>query len=143
MNSLLSSVSGLLPLAIASIASSESADAQTSTGVWWILGAAGAAVIFNQLVTAWNNLTGRFKEREGTGPQYQRVEVCEAMHKTITDAIEEVERRQTHRMEETEQRHSVRTEGLRREIKGDVSGVHKRIDEVLKGVSRLEGKVNQ
>jgi len=31
---------------------------------------------------------------------------------------------------------------MRQEIKSDIGGVHKRVDEILKGVSRLEGKLS-
>lgn len=126
MNDLLTPVSGLLPLVMAQIASPGPDD--RSLAVWWLLGLAAAAVIFNQLSDAWRKLTGRFKEREQPGPHY-------VLHSTCIDSHNKLEAT----LREIDEGHEERTEALRRELKADTGGVHKRVDEVLKAVSRVEG----
>jgi hypothetical protein len=135
MTSILSSISGILPLAIAGIAATQvpqvsNSPSSENLAIWWILGAAGAAVILNNILDAWRKITGNFKERESAGPEYVQKSDCKDVHKTMTD-----------QWEEAEQRHTTRTESLRQEIKSDIKGVHKRIDEILSAVSELKGKI--
>jgi len=127
MNSILPALTGLLPIAIASVASQES---ETSLGVWWILGAAAAAVMFNQLITAWNNLTGRFKERENNGPEYVTRQACHEAHEKLENCLKE-------------QEHAFETKltEFRNEFGRGIKGVHQRVDSILSAVSELKGRV--
>jgi hypothetical protein len=68
------------------------------------------------------------REHEHSG--YQTVNHCASMHAQIKSD-----------MDRTEARHEARTEALRIEIKEDVKGVHGRIDDVMRGLSRIEGKL--
>lgn len=131
MNSLFPTIAGLLPIAIGVVASQETSSSDSVT-VWWILGAAGAATVFNQIVTAWNNLTGRFKEREGQGPEYITRANCHDAHKMTEQVIKELEAKMEAKVNE-----------LHALIREDVKGAHKRIDIILSAVSKLEGKVDR
>ena len=46
-------------------------------------------------------------------------------------------------LREMDVRHTARTEKLRGEFKNDMRGVHERVDEVLRAVSRVEGKLDR
>lgn len=147
MNTLISSISGLLPLAIASIASAETsaaatpADAQITAAVWWILGAAGVAVIFNNLFSAWTNLTGRFKEKEGAGPEYVTRQACHEAHQKTEATIKEREENLEQTITELENKLESKSNELRVIVRADIAGVHKRVDAILAAVSELKGRV--
>ena len=117
----------LVPLVLAQFIGGEAAG---KGALLWLLGLAAAAVIFNQVVMAFRNMTGRFAERV-PGAGFQTREGCATVQQHVTA-----------RIDAAEQRSDTRDETLRREIKEDVKGVHKRSDQILAAVSRLEGKVD-
>lgn len=121
-----STIGGLLPLGIAASLPPEPSD--TTQAVWWIVGAASAAVIFNQLVTAWNNLTGRFKEKEGAGPEYVSRVACHQAHDKLSVVLKEID-----------QQHERRTEALRLEQKKDMVGLHDKINTVAIITGEIRG----
>ena len=127
MNNTISSLASLLPLCMAQLPAAKPTEIGT-----WLLSAAAVTVIASQGIALWNQITGRFKERETSGPSYVQVRDCTRSHTDLATTIEK-----------QEDRHQQRTEALRLEIKNDIKGVHDRINEVLAGVSRVEGKVNQ
>lgn len=102
-----------------------------SAAVWWLVGLAAVAFAFNQIVVAWRSMTQRFAERDGSGPRYQTAARCDELHRKIEAGMATVD-----------ERHSHRTDALRREIKADVEGVHSRINDVLRAVSTLGGKID-
>ena len=149
MNSIIPTISGLLPLAIGAVAAPQ--DTETTVAVWWIIGAAGAAALFNQLVSAWNNLTGRFKS-EGTGPEYvTRVNCHEAHQKTeavlkASDAqreksIADLEEKIENTFNRLDEKLESKQNEMRTIVRADISGVHQRVDAILAAVSELKGKV--
>jgi hypothetical protein len=117
--------------------------------VWVMVGLAGLAVIVNQVIAAWRNITGVQAKREIQQPleikaaqefaakahehnEFQRLAHCKEMHSQIET-----------QMRDEEERQDVRMDDLRREIKVDIGGVHKRIDAVLAAVSNLGGQITQ
>jgi len=107
----LASGAALLPIVLAQLGGEG-----TNTLLWWILGLAGAAVLLNQLALAYRNLTGRFEEKNGSSG-YRRRSDCMEIHRDEKRAFNDFARKS----EEGDQQ-------LRLEIKGDISGVHRRID---------------
>jgi uncharacterized protein HemX len=126
MTDLISATAALSPLVLAQTAAAQ----PDQPAVWWIIGLAGAAVIFNQVAQSWKTLTNRFRERDSGGPRSPTEAECESRHNLISTQLQNI----------TEQAQG-RSESLRQEIKKDLGGVHQRIDEVLRAVARLEGKV--
>ena len=63
---------------------------------------------------------------------YVQKTICKLLHIEVAKHLRE----ETERIEKAEEN----TEALRLEIKNDVKGIHDRINDVLKAVSRLEGK---
>ena len=99
--------------------------------IWWILGAAGAAVILKNLIDLWNSLTGRFQQNQA-GPDFITRAACHEAHTKVEDKIDEFEKK-------LEAKHTE----LRNIISKDVAGAHKRIDQVLAAVSELKGEVKR
>jgi hypothetical protein len=117
MNEHISNLAAISTLGLAQVA-----DPAGSSVLLWIAGAAGAAVIFNQLFSAWARLTGRFKEKEHPDPR----------DKFLTDALTALE-----------DRHSQRTENLRLEMKKDISGLHEKINRTTEAVGELRGELKR
>jgi bifunctional pyridoxal-dependent enzyme with beta-cystathionase and maltose regulon repressor activities len=129
-------MSALLPAGLAAVAASQTPssapDSSTAVGIWWLVGASCAAVIFNQLSDAWQKLTGRFKEREPNGPEYVTRQACHTAHTQTETHFKEMENRVEAKVTEIR--------GIFRE---DIQGVHNRINDVLEKVSELKGKVSK
>jgi hypothetical protein len=126
MSDIISATTAIAPLILAQTAAAQ----PDQPAVWWILGLAGAAVIFNQIAQSWHTLTGRFKRLESSGPRCPTEAECDARHRLVEEHLVKIG-----------DQAQARSEALRQEIKKDVSGVHTRIDDVLRAVSRIEGKV--
>lgn len=127
------SLSGIIGLSLPFLAQLAPAPAgaptEHSAAIWWLMGLAAVAVAFNAISSAWERLSGRFAERRGDGPEYQRREDCMAMHNGLTDVMQRINRE-----------HAERTEILRREIKSDMSSVYDRIESKTDGINnRLTG----
>ncbi len=112
----ISSIVSVAPLVLAQIP----AVGATEVGQWLLAGAA-VAVIANQGMSFFKNLTGGFaRKRSAADPDFSTRELCDQRH-LMVDA---------------------RLESQRMEIKSDIKGIHNRIDDVLKAVSRLEGRTS-
>ena len=125
LNNAVSSAIALVPLALAQVPAVGASELGN-----WLLACAAAAVIANQGMMFFKNLTGSFARKQTPSVDaYQSLGDCEKKHALITKQIAGISG-------ESE----IRFEKLRLELKDDVKGIHKRIDDVLRGVSRLEGK---
>lgn len=114
----------LSPLVLAQIASVKG---EHSVAVWWILGLAGAAVMFNQISEAWTRMTRRFQDRTPDGAQIQSVEECRRVHQGVTKAFEDLDR-------DIEQV-NVRTEER-------VGKIHSRLDGIVALLHELKGAIS-
>ncbi len=161
MSDIISASAAMAPLVLAQAATAQ----PDQPAVWWILGLAGTAVIFNQLAQSWKTITNRFKEREQPGPHVATIEDCEKRHLTIDNHLSEMERQAVCRGEKLREETLARAEKLREEaldrgellrketeaaatalrleLKRDIEGVHSRVGDILKAVSRIEGKVDK
>ena len=120
MHDAINSAFALLPIVLGISLGSESA----TPILWWILGLAGCAVAFNQVSQAWRRVTGGFETR-AAGTEHRKRADCIEIHKTVTSSLKDIARDSA----ESDDR-------LRREIKTDIDGVHRRIDDVQKAVSK-------
>ncbi len=125
MNDAISASLALAPLALAQAP----AIGATEIGQW-LLVAAAIAVIANQGMAFFRNLTSQFTKKPSSDSYTSQME-CEKKHAAIASQLDTFS---------TDA--ETRNEKLRLELKGDVQGIHKRIDDVLKGMSRLEGKTS-
>jgi len=89
-----------------------------SSGVLWIVGLVGAAIAFNQLVQGWNNLTRNSASVSGASEARKRSD-CIEIHKVANT-----------RMKDIEGSIDDSKTSLRLEIKKDIDGVHRRIDDL-------------
>lgn len=127
MNNAISSALSLAPIVLAQ----SPAIGATELGQWLLAGAA-VAVIANQGFSFFRNVTGGFQRKQSTSDDtYTPTSVCNKQHTGLTAQIAKLS---------TDA--EARSEKLRLELKDDVKGIHKRIDDVLRGVSRLEGKTS-
>ena len=127
MNDLLSSCVGLsLPLLTAQMPSTEQ-----SAAIWWLFGLAAVAIMFNQISSAWARLSGKFAERPSIEPRAVTELACKDRHAGL-DA----------RLVKMEERLQSSTEALRLEVKGDIKGVHSRVDDILGAVRELSGRLS-
>jgi hypothetical protein len=106
VSDLITSAGALIPLAAA-----VSMPSQENAAIWWILGLAGVAVMFNQVTQAWRSLTGRMVERP-SGEDFQPKHECEQ-----------------------------KMDSARREAKADMENLHSRINIVLREVSQVCGEI--
>lgn len=139
MNSeLLTSLAALIPCTVAQIGGLQS----DSSLMWWLLGLAFIAVIFNQAAAAWKTLSQRFEEKPA-GNQYRSRRDCIEIHADLKQDIKEMNRRS----EENDN-------ALRLEVKNDVRGIHGRLDltntriadmctTMTGAIRELSGQVNQ
>jgi hypothetical protein len=161
MSDIISASAAMAPLVIAQAASSQ----PEQPAVWWILGLAGVAVVFNQIAQSWKTITNRFKEREQPGPHVATIEDCEKRHQTLDNHLSEMERQVVNRGEKLREETLARAEKLREEVltraevlrketeaatnairlelKADIGGVHDRVSDILEAVSEIAGKVNK
>ncbi len=98
----------------------------------WLFVLACVLATANYGFTFWKNITGGLQKKQSTRDDvYTSLADCEEKHAAITMQLF---------------KHSTDTEArfekLRLELKEDVKGIHKRIDAVLSGVMRLEGKTS-
>ena len=121
MSDMLSTLVGLSLPVLAQLAA---APTDRSAAIWWLVGLAAVATAFNQVSSAWGRLSGRFQERHGDGPEYQRREDCQFLHKDLAAVLDR-----------TNREHSERTEQLRKEIKHDISQVYERIEDKTEGIN--------
>lgn len=97
---------------------------------WLIVGLASLLVMLNQGL----KLSDRFKPKDFVPP----------LHAQFAERAE-FERYVQHNSEEHAALHSRiggAERGLRQEIKTDIQAIHERINDVLKAVSRMEGKIS-
>lgn len=117
----LSTIAALLPLVIAQIAASaQPATAQPTQQtlmLWWLLGAAGVAVLLNQIITAWRNLTGNLRESPPPATTYRKRDDCLAIHNELKADLGKL----SSRIEITDA-------DQRKIQREDINGVHRRID---------------
>ena len=111
-------VSSFIGLSLPVLAQLAPAGGDSNAAAWWLIGLAAVAVAFNAVSSAWIRITGRFQEKRGDGPEYQRREDCIELHKDLTTVLDRMNRE-----------HADRTEALRKEIKADISQVYERIEE--------------
>lgn len=97
----------------------------------WLFCAACVLVILNYAMSFWKNITGGLKETPPPAQTYVQRTICKLLHIGIEKKISE----QSERIEKAEED----THSLRLEMKNDVKGIHDRINEVFKAVSRIEG----
>jgi len=90
-------------------------EAQTNAALWWILGAAGAAVMLNQLVQAWRNMTGGMLRKPDDDQARKR-----------TDCIE-IHKRTNNRINGLEAESEAGDTSLRLEIKADMTAISKEL----------------
>jgi hypothetical protein len=128
MNNPISSFIALMPLAIGQMpAASESEIGR------WLLAFAAVAVIANQGITFWKNISGGLKETPPPAQTYVQKTICKLLH----IEIDKHHREETERIDKAEEN----TEALRREIKDDIRGIHDRINLILCVVGELKGKL--
>ena len=94
-----------------------------------LLGGAALAVIANQVQQLWRSNTSAFRRESGT-VEYQSRENCDKMHAGLGSQLSNMDRAATNRVD-----------ALRLEIKQDMGGVHRRVDEILAAVSDLAGQI--
>jgi len=128
MNNSISSFVSLTPLLLGQMPAVSSSELGG-----WLLSAAAVAVIANQGMMFWKNISGGLKETPPPAQTYVQKTVCKLLHIGVETKIRE----QSERIETAEEN----TEALRREIKDDVKGIHDRINIILEAVGELKGKV--
>lgn len=119
MNNSITSFVSLAPLALGQMPAVSSTELGS-----WLLAAAAVAVIANQAILLWRNISGGLKEMPPPADTYVTKTVCKIIHSEVAKNLAQNEDH---------------IEGLRREIKEDVKGIHNRINDVLTAVSRLQG----
>lgn len=99
----------------------------------WLLAAAAAAVIANQGMAFFRNVTDSFaKKRAPRAENSPSEEDCLKRHLALDQ-----------RLLSAESAFIVKIEQLRLEMKDDNRRVHNRVDEVVKGVARIEGAISK
>ena len=86
------------------------------------------AVIVNQVWTVAEKIIERIKTKPADLTGLAGLEVCEERHKKINADLEGL---------------GTDLVDLKRDMREDNKGIHKRIDDILRAVSRVEGKVSQ
>ncbi len=102
------------------------------------------AVILNQLWTLFEKARKSIRNPEADFSGLATADLCEQRHKEIEhllDALKLEDARQDRINKEQFQTVTVALGELRHEVREDIKGLHKRSDDVLRAVSRLEGKV--
>jgi hypothetical protein len=98
----------------------------------WLLAAAAAAVIANPGMAFFRGVTDAFaRKRAPRNEDSPTIEECNKRH-TALDS----------RLVETSALFIARIEQLRLEMKDDNQRVHNRVDEVVRGVARIEGAIS-
>lgn len=133
MNDTISAAAALAPLVLAQVPSVSA----TELGQWLLVGAA-LAVIANQGMSFFKNLTGQFA-RKNPAPADSQTSVAECIQKHA--ALDGKHAALSAQIVQVTSDSEARSEKLRLEVKNDVKGIHQRIDSILAGVSRLEGKI--
>lgn len=103
------------------------------------------AVIANQLWTIFEKVRRSIRNPEADTSMLATAELCEQRHQEIERALaglKSEDERQDRINREQYGTISKAILSLRREMREDVKGLHRRSDDVLRAVSRLEGKVN-
>ena len=95
-----------------------------------LLGGAALAVIANQVQQLWRSNTSAFRRESAGAVEYQSRENCDKMHAGLGSQLSNMDRAATNRVD-----------ALRLEIKQDMGGVHRRVDEILAAVSDLAGQI--
>ena len=94
MSDILHGFVSLSPLILASVAQASETAAQAPANdqftVWWLLGLAGAAVMFNQSAQAWKTLTGRMQRTPDESQPRLRKD-CIEVHKLNTQRLNAIE----------------------------------------------------
>jgi uncharacterized FlaG/YvyC family protein len=106
--------------------------------VTWIVCSAAVIVIVRNALGLWRDMSGGFAQREIPPKEYVALSACSAQHKRHNEEIESIRAEAHQRIEAVYA--EIRT--LRAQTKDDIENVHSRINEVLKGVSRIEGKLS-
>jgi hypothetical protein len=104
------------------------------------------AVIVNQVWTVVEKIIDRIKTKPADLTGLAGLEVCEMRHKSIESdlkAIREDNVRQDHAAFKQFATIEAAIGGLRKEMREDINGMHRRTDDILRAVSRVEGKVSQ
>ena len=97
----------------------------------WLLVAAAAAVIANQGTTCFKNLiAGLQKKHTPRSEGMPDMAFCDERHHDIDGRITGLDRILSSKLD-----------AMRTEMKSDLKGVHSRVDDVMKGVARIEGKI--
>lgn len=128
MSDTISTLAALAPAAVAQVA----IPTETSALVWWLVGLAAAAALFNQIVAAWRNLTGRFSDRPADGPEYVTRPACHQAMKEVADRLDRIDQCRLNDMAD-----------LRNLIRSEVGGTHKRVDAILSAVSEVRGELKR
>jgi hypothetical protein len=120
----------LAPIVLATVA--PAAPTETTLAVWWLLGLAGAAVVVNNILAAWEKITSRFSERESKGPEYQHRKDCERIHADDHNQLAA-----------TRESIEERIETLRSEFKHDLSNLHDKVNRSSERVSEIMGEIKR
>lgn len=131
MSDLVSAAGGLsLPIIAQVAAQAEVSTADRNPAIWWMVGAAAAAVVFNQLSQSWDRLTGRFS-RQNNDPQMQTAEGCKVIHQHLDEKMEAFCDRVTGAVEK-----------LGRDAEERSSKLHSRIDPISQRVTAVDARVD-
>lgn len=132
MSDLVSAAGGLSLPVIAQVAAQADGASSGNPAIWWLVGAAAAAVIFNQLATAWDRLTTRFsRQQTPDGQQFQTAAGCKAVHSAFDSKVDSFCR---------EIRDSIAALG--REAEERSSKLHARIDPISQRVTAVDARVD-
>lgn len=125
MNSFVGGLVLMVPLLLAQMPSAS----DTKMGVQWLVGAAAAAVMFNQVAQAWKTMTGKFSKMSepegGYRTRHDCIEIHKALHADRVKVQDGLAQADT---------------ALRLELREDIKGIHRRIDDVLTAVANIGGQ---
>ena len=97
--------------------------------VFWILGGAGFAAMLNQVLSAWQKLTGGMKETPPPASTYRTREDCNGIHSKDRDWIRAVERK-------------VNGAATRDELRQESDGLHARIERTQETFNQAERRIS-
>ena len=103
------------------------------------------AVIVNQLWTLFEKVRGSIRNPEADMTGLASAAVCEQRHAEIERSLANLKSENDRQDRVNREQFEIVTDALselKREMREDIKGLHKRSDDVLRAVSRLEGKVS-
>ena len=116
---------------------------QLGTGLLIVM---ALAVILNQLWTLFDKARRAIRNPEADTSGLALSEVCDQRNNTIEASLAQLKSEDLRQDRITKEQFKTITDALhdlRGEFREDIKGLHKRSDDVLRAVSRLEGKVNK